>query len=167
MIDTHYTYETMETEQLIRRVLRDFYRIEPAEFRTSLHGKPYIPGDPVYFNATHSKDLLAVVVGKTPLGLDCERTDGKPRPAVLARFTERERNEIQSTEDFYRHWTAREAYIKYLGSTLAADWRKVEFYGGEIYRNGVVQAATLRQFSVQNYAFSVCGNFSKYSLKKI
>ena len=133
----------------------------------TINGKPYLKNDKVFFNASHSKGLLAIAVAKSEVGLDVESLSGKPRPAVLAKFSAREKYEIVTSADFYTHWTARESYIKYLAGTLAALWRRVEFVGKRIYFLGKPADVTVLQFSKEGYSFSVCGKFSKYNVKKI
>ena len=96
-----------------------------------------------------------------------ESLTGKARPAVLNKFTERERSEILSSADFYSHWTARESYIKFYGETLAALWRKVEFFRGNIYLRGEKTDANILQFEMDNYVFSVCGDYSKVNIRRI
>ena len=70
-----------------------------------------------------------------------------------------------TVQDFYRHWTARESYIKYLGEQLAALWRKVEFYRGRIYLRGEDAGVHILQFETENCAFSICGDYTKFSIK--
>ena len=164
MIDIYYTYAQIDSESFTKFVLDRYYNIPNAQICKSIHGKPYIKGDKVFFNATHSKGLLALAVGKKEVGLALL---GKARPAVLNKFTEREKSEILTTSDFYVHWTARESYIKFLGATLAATWRRVEYYGGRIYFIGQPAPQKILNFSHENYTFCVCGNYSRYSLKKI
>ena len=86
---------------------------------------------------------------------------------MLNKFSEREKAEIHSTADFYAHWTARESYVKFLGETLAACWRKIEYVGGKIYFGGEKTDAKVMRFDTENTAFSVCGDYQKYSLRKI
>lgn len=167
MVDIFYTFEQTDTEQFIKQILHKYYNIPNAEICKSINGKPYIKGDKVFFNATHSKGLLALAVGKRQVGLDCECLDGKARPAVLSKFSEREKREIHCTGDFYEHWTAREAYIKYLGLTLASDWRRVEYCKGKIHYCGNLQELPVLCFKVGNYTLAVCGHYSKLNIRKI
>lgn len=167
MLDIYYTFEKIETEDFIRQILDRYYNIPNAEICKSIHGKPFIRENKIFFNATHSKGLLALAVGKRQVGLDCERLDGKARPSVLAKFTEREKGEILCSDDFYEHWTAREAYIKYHGLTLAADWRRVEYFNGKIYYSGELQQIPVLRQKLEDYTLAVCGDYSKVNLKKV
>ena len=167
MIDIYYTYEPVDSERFTRFILLRYYNIPNAEICKTINGKPYLKGDKVYFNASHSKGMLALAVGKKEVGLDIESLTGKPRPAVLSKFSAREKYEIVTTEDFYRHWTARESYIKYIAGSLAALWRRVEFYGGKVYFLNKEVKVPVMQFMIDGHACSVCGDFSKYALRKI
>ena len=79
MVDIFYTFEQTDTEQFIKQILHKYYNIPNAEICKSINGKPYIKGDKVFFNATHSKGLLALAVGKRQVGLDCECLDALDR----------------------------------------------------------------------------------------
>lgn len=46
-------------------------------------------------------------------------------------------------------------------------WRRVEFYGKKIYFLNKPADVPVMQFTLEGYSFSICGNFSKYSIKKI
>lgn len=167
MLEIFYTQQPVRSEEYIRFVLRKYYNIPNPTICKSIHGKPYIPGDKICFNLSHSKGLTALAAGKKgSVGFDCESLSGKARPAVLSRFTERERQEIGGTQDFYAHWTARESYVKYLGGSLAALWRHIEFFGGKLYVDGAETGVRVTQFDRGGYAFSFCGNYAKYSFRR-
>ena len=161
MLDLYYTYEPIGSDEYIRMILSSYYNIPNPIICKSIHGKPFIEGRKIHFNLTHSRGITALAVGKKRVGLDCERLDGRARPAVLRAFTEREKTEIFGLADFYAHWTARESYIKYYGETLAACWRKVEYYGGRIYRSGELQPDKIMQFTLGEHVFSVCRAYHK------
>ena len=167
MIDIFYTFNKVDSEEFIKFVLRRYYNIPKPTICKTINGKPYLKGGKIHFNLSHSKGLTALAVGKKQVGFDCENLTGKARPAVLNKFTAREKAEIHSTADFYAHWTARESYVKYLGETLAASWRKIEYVGGKIYFGGEETGVKVLRFDAENSAFSVCGDYQKYSLRKI
>ena len=167
MIDVYYTYDKVASDDFIKMILAQYYNIPNAVICKSINGKPYIDGRKIHFNLTHSKEITALAVGKKRVGFDCECLTGKPRPAVLNKFTDREKGEIFSVSDFYTHWTARESYIKFYGETLANMWRKVEFFRGAIYAHGEKTDMNVIQFEMNNYVFSICGDYSKVNLHEI
>ena len=167
MIDIYYTYEPIKSDDFILAVLAKYYNIRVDGLMKSVNGKPFILGRKVHFNLTHSKKMTALAVGKVKLGLDCESLDGKPRPAVLQRFSAKEKAEISALSEFYAHWTARESFIKYNGESLAHCWRKVEYLGGEIVFCGEKQDVKITQFVFDNYVFSLCCSDTKYALHEV
>ena len=117
MICLYYTTERAESREVLAHVLEEYYGIRDAARRLqfSLHGKPYLKDVPVRFNLSHSGTLTAVAAGRHPVGLDVQLRDEKPRETLRSRLTPAERE-----EDFFRLWTAKEAYIKYRGGLLCA-----------------------------------------------
>lgn len=109
-------------------------------------GKPYIGGNPLFISLTHSGRHAAIATDTVPVGVDSECLRGRSHESVLKRFSERERAEISSERDFLIHWTAREAYIKMRGETLASTLKRIEFFGGKIYLDGNGQPCSVRHF---------------------
>lgn len=106
MLEIFYTKKPVLSEAFIKNILTAYYNIPNPTICKTIHGKPYLIKSKICFNLTHSKGLTALAVGKHQIGFDCESLSGKPRPAVLSKFTEREKGEILTVQDFYRHWTA-------------------------------------------------------------
>ena len=92
--------------------------IEYPTISLSKKGKPTI--EEGYFNAAHSGDLAVLAVSSFPVGVDVERI--RPvSPLVQEKFfTDRERAQVQTEQDFFRLWTKKESYVKYLGEGIGA-----------------------------------------------
>ncbi|MGB6454533.1 MAG: 4'-phosphopantetheinyl transferase superfamily protein [Streptosporangiaceae bacterium] len=113
----------------LRWVLARYLGGEPGdlEFRVGPHGQPRLAGDEVRFSLTSSGGLALIAVSRSPVGVDLERIEPRPGIADLAavRFAAREAASIAAgccgppTLSFYRHWTAKEAYLKAVGLGLA------------------------------------------------
>ena len=128
----------------------------PFEILRTAEGKPYIEGNPVYFSKSHKKTRAAFAISDKPVGIDMEVLTGRERNSILQRFSERERSEISCERDFLNHWTAREAFVKLYGYTLLNTYRRIEFYGGKIYLDGIVQQVKLESYSFENAQITVC-----------
>jgi 4'-phosphopantetheinyl transferase len=107
------------------------------------HGKPVAGG--LEHSVTHSGDLVAVAVARSPVGVDVEQADGRPRPLgggdgdgggdpeSLARLVlaERERASLSVTHPaarahaFLVAWTRKEAVTKAAGEGLAMPFKDV------------------------------------------
>lgn len=93
------------------------------------YGKPYITNiDGFYYNISHSGRWVVIGYGDCEIGIDVEKINIDARKELIARryFTEVEQNYIFSAADdqgqtqrFFQVWTAKESYIKYLGTGLA------------------------------------------------
>ena len=153
MICVYYTTERTDSRAFLTRVLEEYYGVRNAAQRLQfgLHGKPYLKDVPVRFNLSHSGALTAVAAGRRQVGLDVQQRDGRARPALTQRLTEAERR-----EDFFRLWTAKEAYVKYCGGSLAAMLPRLRFENGVLSENGTPVAARLYFGDLKEYALCVC-----------
>lgn len=120
----------------------------PVEILRTPVGKPYVEGNKIYFSLSHSGKRGVVVLFENPVGADLEYIKQRDYPSVLSRFTDRERGEIASREDFIKHWTAKEAFIKMHGYTLACALKFTEYFGGRIYFNGQEQSCVVTHYKL-------------------
>lgn len=88
------------------------------------YDKPFIPGWR-HFNISHSGEIVVVVVGDYPLGVDIEKIELRNDLGVAEYFHSGERRSIYNSEtpvtDFYRIWTRKEAFLKATGLGLNMD----------------------------------------------
>lgn len=98
-------------------------------FARTENGKPYAVDSDIYFSISHSKEFVVCAVGHEEIGIDieqirkvepritdisCTETDkeyifgGKDKSALDADMLER----------FFEVWTAKEAYLKYIGTGI-------------------------------------------------
>jgi 4'-phosphopantetheinyl transferase len=93
-------------------------------FATTTNGKPRLDHPlPTQFNVSHSGSVgLIAVTRDGDVGVDVEQI--KPRRDLdgVARrvFTEAERDAIDGDAAFYRHWVAKEAFVKATGRGVAS-----------------------------------------------
>jgi 4'-phosphopantetheinyl transferase len=94
---------------------------------TGPHGKPFLPDVPdFHYSLSHSGRWAAIAWGNTPVGLDIETIAPRPHAEAIVRrrCTPAELSylldapEPERLQRFYRLWTAKEAYVKYLGTGL-------------------------------------------------
>lgn len=113
----------------VRTILGAYLGIPPAEvmFENSLKGKPRLAGKgTLEFNVTDSADLslIALTRGRR-LGIDLEHVRDANFEGIAKRFfTPEEAQELAALPvaarpaGFYRCWTAKEAYLKAIGTGL-------------------------------------------------
>ncbi len=114
----------------LRTLLGSYRGCDPLEVALDLgpQGKPYLSGDPLSFNLSHSGDhALIAVTRRGPIGVDLEliRPDRDLR-GIAARFFAQEEGDIlrtypedRFTRGFFRCWTSKEAVVKAHGQGLS------------------------------------------------
>lgn len=99
-------------------------------------GKPYIGGNSVFFSVSHSGGNGVVLISDTPCGVDLEVIKDRRFGSYYKRLSDREKSEIRGNlKRFLKNWVAKEAYIKYLGDTVAII-KRLEYFDGALYCDG-------------------------------
>ena len=146
MIRIHFTSKE-DLHGLTHRLLSEELG-RPVDIARTPEGKPYVEGNEIYFSLSHSGQKGVVAINDTPVGVDLEYFGERDYPAVLSRYTEREKQEILTVEDFIRHWTAKEAFIKMHGYTLACAFKHTEYFGGRIFFKGEEQPCEITHYKL-------------------
>ena len=121
--------KTMLDKMLLRKGVSD-YSIEKTA-----NGKPYLSGNPMHFNISHSNGMTAVCVSDCEVGIDIQEIK-QINPKIAQRFfTENEYEYFlqHGPEGFFTIWTRKESLLKYLGSTLADGISKYDVFSQNIY----------------------------------
>ncbi len=137
------------------------------------NAKPYIEDKDIYFNISHSGEYAICAVSYENIGCDIEKISDFNIKTAEKFFSKKETDIIKSELDydkrkelFYRFWTAKESYVKYLGTGLktpfdsfCADLEK------QIIKNTDVK---IKEFSgIDGYKCTVCGkDLQNITLKK-
>lgn len=122
---------------MLRKILSIYLDIEPKQIQFSYEerGKPYLEGEQLHFNLSHSGSLAIYAITKNlPVGIDVEKIKvNKPVEEIAQRFFSKREQEIikqlpitEKKLAFYRAWTRKEAYLKATGEGLGGGLEKVE-----------------------------------------
>ena len=134
----------------------------PAIARTE-HGKPYVAGHPeVQLSLAHGGSIVACASAGEPVGVDVEQV----RPVDLADFdswlTEGEKRAIAAADpvrEFFRIWTAREAFSK-------RDGRGLALFDDPAVREGYRDAGCeFRTVPVEGHVLTLCARRIPNSLR--
>lgn len=103
-------------------------------------GKPYIKGCPIYFNISHSKEIVVCALSnQTEIGIDIEYIQPicfrNFRPFMLSSEWSKIKEEDNCLDEFYHYWTQKEAVLKADGSGLSTNLRSFEIKNGRTYIN--------------------------------
>ena len=146
-----YTNSPTDSRTFLNKILREKFGLLNPRFLYNEHGKPLLDGVPLFFNVTHSGSITAAVFGERECGIDAEERKPRKTETIEKRLTAAERQ-----EDFFRLWTAKEAYVKYKGASLAAMLPLLEYRGGILYENGSPVQAHLYFTERENCTLCVC-----------
>lgn len=108
---------------LLRQGLSQFYNyhLDFGEIQYAEYGKPFLPDNQLFFNISHSHELVACVIQKNAVvGIDVEYVRPVPINDFRSQMTENEWRTVSKAEDviqaFYDYWSSKEAILKVEGS---------------------------------------------------
>ena len=139
------------------RLYEKLKRLLPAdcEIKRTENGKPYTDG--ICFSFTHTGDTALIAISDCPVGIDAEIVKERNFSSVLKRFTPREQAETgDRISGFLKNWVTKEAYIKLIGGTLAHDLKRLEYFGGELFYNGLKVNCNIFSASTADLVYCVC-----------
>lgn len=111
-------------ERLLRYAVKTHLGNQEFALETNAYGKPRIKGNPdFHFNLSHSGNWVVLACGNSEVGIDVEnlRMDDKKQRLARRFFTPKEQDYVFQEEfekRFFEVWTAKESYLKYLGTGL-------------------------------------------------
>jgi len=112
-------------DALARSLLKQVCPGRTLQFSRDENAKPYLLGGP-HFNISHSGEHVLCAVDESPVGADIEEFRSVNENLIRKVCTENELEWIAgSRERFLQVWTAKEAYLKYLGVGLRMPLREV------------------------------------------
>ncbi len=105
-----------------QRIAEEFnIDVNDVEIKRDINGKPFIENlKGVFFNVSNSKELQAVALSESPVGVDIEKVR-KANLSVAKRFCKEEYEYITENDSqnrLFEVWTKKEAYLKYTGKGI-------------------------------------------------
>lgn len=153
-------------EPILGEILKEDHGIHPCpRIVYDMEGKPYLQGNPVYFNVSHSGEYLAVAVSKSPVGVDLQKSK-QIRDAMFQRVVQPQEKMLIREDaqwDFLRLWTLKESFVKAEGKGLRIPFQSYYFVeeNGNYFVNYGGQRAkwmfNIEETLQEGYVVSVCG----------
>lgn len=150
---------------ILADVLKNDYQIEKCpEILKDEMGKPYLEGNGLHFNVSHSGEYLAIAISEQPVGIDIQETkiikEGMYRKVVQPQEQQLIGKERQ--KDFLRLWTLKESFVKAEGRGLRISMKEYYFEkekGHYFVNYGGQRAAwtfNIEETLIEGYFISVC-----------
>ncbi|CAK7016092.1 4'-phosphopantetheinyl transferase superfamily protein [Tissierella sp.] len=126
---------TLFGEVMLRAIVIKHYGTsnDQIEIATGPYGKPYIKNLPIQFNISHSGKWVMCAVSNNTVGADIEQIKKIDISQIIHYFNQKEYEYILSQvpelrlETFYKIWTLKESYIKWLGAGLSISLKSFYF----------------------------------------
>lgn len=128
-------------ELLARALFCALYPGQPIAFQKGTRGKPSVTGHPAFhFNVSHSGDWVVCATADAEVGVDVERIDAADMRVADRFFAPEEIEVLHGMQDqdgaFYRLWTAKESYIKCVGTGLSMPLNRFSALGARVVADG-------------------------------
>lgn len=148
--------------ELLRRTVERELGITEFTVVREPGGKPRITGqDQFHYNLSHSGNRVVIAYGSNPVGADVQQMHMDTGKENLAKrfFTKEEQTyvfeSLERTEArFYRVWTGKESYLKYLGTGLKKSLDSFSIFSPEI------SPMLKTRYLADGYCVSLCSNDS-------
>ena len=146
--------------ELLRRTVERELGITEFTVAKDPGGKPRIHGqDHFHYNLSHSGNRVVIAYGDSPVGADVQQMHMDAGKENLAKrfFTKEEQTYVFESPEltearFYRVWTGKESYLKYLGTGLKKSLESFSILSPEI-------SPMLRfQILPDGYCLSLCSS---------
>lgn len=98
---------------------------DKLRYRHGSFGKPYLIGSELQFSLSHTKGAVGAAFSDSgEVGADIERLSRRVSRRIYDRvLSDNEKQRVHSSEDLIRLWVQKEAFLKRLGTGIAADLR--------------------------------------------
>lgn len=116
------------TDPIVNKIFSNYLPIKNIKFAFNQFGKPSFispTSDRIYFSLSHSQKMLVIYISKQEeIGIDIEYIKKRAYLQQIADryFPEQTHNLI----GFYRSWTARESFVKAIGSSLFSCFQQIK-----------------------------------------
>ncbi|MET3034607.1 4'-phosphopantetheinyl transferase superfamily protein [Chryseobacterium sp. NRRL B-14859] len=126
---------------LLQHGLRVYHNITEAEIDFLSSHKPFLKGHAIYFNISHSKNLVVCAIADFPVGIDVEFSDTSINYQDFKfQMTPGEFDKINTSADtihsFFTYWTEKEAVIKAHGDGMMIPLDSFEILHNECIIDG-------------------------------
>jgi phosphopantetheinyl transferase len=109
----------------LKRVLREHHGVAEPRLTCVPHQKPRLIGGGPCVSLSHAGGGFAVAVSEVEIGIDLEPVRPVTGELLEIALSDEERPRVGSHLDFFRVWTAKEAYMKRGGEGLGIEPRRL------------------------------------------
>ncbi len=154
---------TIYGELLARYMISELCDIPPQNIviERDEKNKPFLVDIPLYFNISHSGDYVICAIDDMPVGADIEEITETEIDSMSNIFSEEENYFLKSqpksvkTDNFFLLWTAKESYVKMLGTGLYTPFDSFSVSVDTGVVNGE-KTAFFKSYEIKGYRCALC-----------
>ena len=164
---------TLLAHLLSRMMLAKGLQVSPSELQYTVnkYGKYELEANSLFFNLSHAHDYVVCAISKKQVGIDIEKCLPREFQLFTAVWSKEEKllYDLCDNLAFYRLWTAKESYVKYLGTGLSASLTEISVCkDGSIVDQQIRAAAHIKYANVhEEYMCAVCSEERIESVEEI
>lgn len=127
-INKLYIEENISSSDLLKKALTEF-GIEQYEIIKNEEGKPYIKGNPIYFNISNKDNITVLLISDLECGVDIETITFNEK--IMNKFYLKSEidlinNSLNKEQEFTKIWVKKESYIKMIGKGLSFGIKNID-----------------------------------------
>ncbi|HGO1808624.1 TPA: 4'-phosphopantetheinyl transferase superfamily protein [Staphylococcus aureus] len=124
--DVSSKYNSLLGKLLLQFCFEKYYKNNNLKLNRNKYNKPYIMNSSKFFNLSHSKDKVILVVDNNPVGIDIEFIGSIDFSIVKKFFSFEEQlylNSLKTKKNlgFFKLWTQKESFVKCFGKGFFHD----------------------------------------------
>lgn len=124
------------------------------EIITNEQNKPSFKEIDINFNISHSNDYIVIGTSNKNIGIDIEMINNKHLKVAKKLFDEIDYKKYHNNiNKIIKHWTIKEAYIKFFGSTMLKSIKKIKINKNKV--NGPLGLLYYKTIKFSNYYLTV------------
>lgn len=154
---------------LLSYILSEEYGIEKISYCYGKNEKPYLENKDIFFNISHSGNLVLCCTDKSEIGCDVQQIK-KYNPKVAKRFfAENEAAAIENSSDkdrtFIKFWALKESILKKNGTGISGGLAEFDFSSYLGLSEFKAFNCYFSVFSVDEYEIAVCSESKKQKIE--
>lgn len=113
----------------LKEILQNDFNYQLTKLSYNKYKKPYLINSNLFFNISHSKDIVVIAIDTSELGIDIEFYDRYEEKNINKIFSEKEVQQIKESTNPYKEysklWCMKESLLKCIGTGIKIDMRNV------------------------------------------
>jgi len=143
--------ETAKKEKLVSKILIKKF---VGNYYLNENGKPL--SDEICFNISHSKGLVCFARSEKEIGIDVEKIREVDEKIIDRISSKDEKAYIKNEQNFFEVWTAKEAFIKMIGSAISLNLKEIPSLPLNSFHTHGEGKYLTKTYKFKDYIISIC-----------